>query len=301
MKRLVLILSCFGLFFNAFGQLDPLYSQYQFNQQMINPAYSGAYEVMSLGLNSRFQWAGLQGAPVTNTLTASTSFGRTVGAGAVLIDDRLGINRTTEFLASGSYFINTANQTKIGFGVQLGFVNYRFDLTDLDPEVLNDPELRIADENYTKPNLGFGIFMMNPKYYIGFSVPRIVESKIDDGVAESTRYSRHYYLSAGYLLASSSFVDMKITSLLRMVEGQTSVDLGAMLILSNTIWAGFSIRNLNTVSISGQFQINQQFRVGYTFELPTTDLIYSSAGTHEIMIAYDLAVFTGQAVGGRYF
>ena len=49
------------------AQFDPLYNQYLFNQQMINPAYVGIYNRFSVGLISRAQWVGIEGAPVTNT------------------------------------------------------------------------------------------------------------------------------------------------------------------------------------------------------------------------------------------
>ncbi len=285
----------------SYAQIDPIYSQYQFNQLMINPAYAGVYKQMSFSAITRLQWAGLDGAPITNTITANTSVGNSAGFGAVFLSDRIGINTTNEFIASGAYFINPGATTRLGFGLQAGFVNYKYDLDGLDDEVLADPELRVADQTFTKPNFGTGVFLMNSSYYIGLSIPRILEVKVDDGVEERQKYSRHYYLSAGYLWATKGPVDVKLSSLLRMAEGATSVDFAAMFILSNTIWAGASIRNLNTVSVSGQFQINQQFRVGYTFELPTNDLINASIGTHELMIAYDIAPLKGQAISGRYF
>ncbi|MCR9250831.1 MAG: type IX secretion system membrane protein PorP/SprF [bacterium] len=286
--------------FDSKAQLDPLYSQYQFNQLMINPAYAGAYKRISLGANTRVQWAGLEGAPVTNTITASSSIGNSVGVGAMLIDDRLGINRTTEFNVSGAYFINTG-LNRFGFGIQGGLVNYGFDLSKLDEDVLGDPELALTNSDYTKPNFGTGIFYLAPSYYVGFSIPRILEVSLEDGVEESTRYKRHYYFSGGYVLNTKNFVDIKLSSLLRVVNGGTSVDLGATFILSDMIWAGISFRNLNSAILTGQVQINEQFRVGYTFELPTNDLINSSVGTHELMIAYDLAPLSGQTISARYF
>ncbi len=291
---------CCSCFNESKAQLDPLYSQYQFNQLMINPAYAGLYKRISLGANTRVQWAGLEGAPVTNTITASTSVGNAAGFGLVLVDDRLGINRSTEINFSGAYFI-TSGLNRLGFGIQGGIANYGFDLSKLDEEVLGDPELAITSEEFTRPNFGTGICYMTPSYFIGFSIPRIIETQLQDGVEESTRHMRHYYFSGGYVLNTKNFVDIKLSSLLRLVDGGASLDVGATFILSDLIWAGISFRNLNSAILSGQLQINEQFRVGYTFELPTNDLINSSVGTHELMVAYDLMPLKGQAIGAKYF
>ncbi len=54
---------------NVFSQQLPQFTQYMFNTISINPAYAGSRETLSLVGLHRSQWAGLDGAPTTQTLS----------------------------------------------------------------------------------------------------------------------------------------------------------------------------------------------------------------------------------------
>ncbi|MBN2774431.1 MAG: type IX secretion system membrane protein PorP/SprF, partial [Prolixibacteraceae bacterium] len=55
--------------FTSNAQQDPMYTQYMFNTQTINPAYAGTWEALSFMVLGRQQWAGLDGAPQTYTFS----------------------------------------------------------------------------------------------------------------------------------------------------------------------------------------------------------------------------------------
>jgi len=59
----------------------PVYSQYLQNGLMINPAYAGTREVLSFFMSGRLQWAGIDGAPKSETLSLHS----------LLKDDRVGL------------------------------------------------------------------------------------------------------------------------------------------------------------------------------------------------------------------
>jgi len=48
-------------------------------------------------------------------------------------------------------------------------------------------------------------------------------------------------------------------------------------------------------------QITDQFRAGYAFDATTTNIGQYNAGTHELMIGYDLHFSKGRTVSPRYF
>jgi type IX secretion system PorP/SprF family membrane protein len=60
----------------AFSQQDPQYTQYMYNQAIINPAYAGSNESLSLVSLYRNQWTGFEGAPKTLTVSAHTPSGK---------------------------------------------------------------------------------------------------------------------------------------------------------------------------------------------------------------------------------
>ena len=53
----------------SFAQQDPQFSQYQFNQMVINPAYAGSRDALSAVVNVRQQWSGFDGAPRTQAFS----------------------------------------------------------------------------------------------------------------------------------------------------------------------------------------------------------------------------------------
>ncbi|MTI20249.1 type IX secretion system membrane protein PorP/SprF [Fulvivirga sp. RKSG066] len=302
MKRILTILSLLWSF-SVVAQQDPLYNQYQFNQLMINPAYAGIYERLSIGLISRVQWAGVDGAPVTNTLTGSTSLLRgKVGAGLTAIYDRFGVNENIEIQAAYAYILDVGVNTRLSMGLQTGLINYKYNYLDLNLEYLDDPDLLPTEENFTEPNFGAGLMLLGERFFIGASVPRILNVEVHDGSTTSTRYRKHYYLSGGVMIFPSTAVKLKFTGLLRYVDNNPlSLDLSSSLLLGEAIWAGVIVRNMSGVGLFGLFEVNDKIRLGYSFELPTTQLVRNNYGTHELSISIDFDVFSGQQLIRRYF
>jgi type IX secretion system PorP/SprF family membrane protein len=71
------------------AQQDPQYTQYMYNMNIMNPAYAGSKESLSITALYRTQWAGLDGAPETITLSAHAPVGERVGLGLSAIKERL--------------------------------------------------------------------------------------------------------------------------------------------------------------------------------------------------------------------
>lgn len=285
------------------AQQDPLYNLYSFNQFMINPAYAGIYNNFNANLITRKQWAGIEGSPLTNMLSLHSSVSDDFGAGLLLVNDRLGINNNMEGQLAFSYKLFSGEKT-LAFGVQGGFINYKYDYTKLNLAFVDDEGLDMNNENFTKANFGAGVWYMTDDYYVGFSVPRILDAKVDDGVTTSTRYEPHYYLSGGFVIRSSSVAGylIKPSFLIRYTSNnQFSADISASVLLANVVWAGLTLRNLNGLAINTQIQASRHFRFGYSFEFPTNQLAQNNFGTHELSLILELNLFKNQYDIERYF
>lgn len=284
------------------AQQDPLYNLYSFNQFMINPAYAGIYNNFNANLITRKQWAGIDGTPLTNMLSLTSSVGDQFGAGLLIVNDRLGINNNLEGQVAFSYKI-VSNKSTLAFGVQGGFINYRYDYNELNLAFVDDEGLDMNNDQFSKPNFGAGVFYMTDKYYVGLSVPRILNVEVEDGVTNSTRYKPHYYLSGGFVIKSNSVSGflLKPSFLVRYTESQTAADISLNALFANTIWAGVTLRNLDGIGINAQLQVNRSFRFGYSFELPTNELVQSNFGTHELSLLLELNLFDSQYDIERYF
>lgn len=294
MKRILLVFPIF-LSLTLTAQQDPLYSQYQFNQLMINPAYAGIYERFSAGVISRFQWAGIEGAPRTNTLLAQTSLqdGK-IGLGGVVLNDRFGVSNNYELQFAASYNIKFSQQAQLAMGLQGGFVQFGYDFTNVNVDFLDDPELLNGHDNFIRPNFGAGMMLMHSNYFIGISSPRILNVSVTDGSTKSERYKRHFYLTAG-VASEINRTPVKAVALVRSMAGETySVDLTASALLEDVMWAGVSVRDFKHFGLLGIFMIGETVKLGYSFELPTNNLIYGNYGTHEVSVSYTLRYGVGR-------
>src|SRR5678816_4479249 len=75
----------------AHAQQTPVFSQYYFNELVINPAYAGAHVQLSLTSMYRNQWVNFPGSPRTFSFTGHTSvYGGKMGLGLLVNTDKIG-------------------------------------------------------------------------------------------------------------------------------------------------------------------------------------------------------------------
>lgn len=289
---------------SARAQQDPLYSQYMFNMLAVNPAYAGSADIFTVMALSRHQWVGLEGAPSTQTLLAHTPLKReAMSVGLSILNDRIGPTRQTGAHADLAYRIRTGPESRLAFGLKGGVNLYQADLAGLatvDPDAAN-----ASVRGEVMPNFGFGLWWHSARHYAGLSTPKLLENEIDartgSGIVTAVE-RRHYFLTAGYVLDLNRSVKFKPSIMARMVQGAPlSVDVNANFLFHERIWLGALYRVGNGFGVLGQYQASDQFRVGYAFDLTTTRIGAYNAGTHEVMVNYDLRFFTGRASSPRYF
>lgn len=288
----------------ARAQQDPLYNLYFYNQQMINPAYAGLYKEVTMNLISRKQWVGIEGSPFTNFFSVASSVKRRAGVGLSLVDDRLGVSAIQEGQLAFSYKIIEKEGTVLSLGVQGGLINYHYDFSRLNLEYLDDTDLATDMTRLTRPNVGTGIFFRSERFFLGVSVPRMLNIDVADGLSTSTRYMRHYYLSGGMLITNpfQRLFHLKPSFLWRIApEGKQALDLNLHALLAETIWVGATIRNFNAIGLNTQFQLLQRLRAGYSFELPTSSLLSRNFGSHELSLIISFSPLADQHKVIRYF
>ena len=105
----------------------------------------------------------------------------------------------------------------------------------------------------------------------------------------------------GYINASR-MLKLRPSAMLKITENAPfALDVSLAFILYDKLWLGANYRILESAGIFIQYQISNQFKIGYAFEYSTTKLRGHNAGTHELMISYDL-LFRGKSITSpRYF
>lgn len=282
------IVFLWGLCFPLFGQQQTMYTQYMFNGLALNPAYAGSHGALSLTALTREQWSGLEGAPSTQTFAIHSPIkNKNISLGMVLLRDQIGVSKEHSVYGSYAYRIAMDKGT-LSMGLQVGFTSYREDLNDL--LLLQRPA---ADfQNYKSsflPNFGAGLFYTSERFYVGFSVPRMLQNSIDqDNPVSFAKEVRHYFLTGGYLFYLSKDLKLKPNFLLKVVEGAPiQLDLNANLLIKDLIWVGISHRFGADWNAILELQLSKRFRLGYAYDFAsTTDLSAVQSGSHEFMLNY---------------
>ena len=102
--RLSLFLFSVLISFYCQAQLYPVFSQYYFNELMINPAFAGAHVQFSATTTYRNQWINFPGAPKTFSLSAHSSFvNGKVGLGFMINEDKIGSYANKDLTISYAY------------------------------------------------------------------------------------------------------------------------------------------------------------------------------------------------------
>lgn len=291
MKKILLTVLVAISFFGVQGQVDPLYAQYMNNPLLINPAYSGFSSDLNASVSFRKQWAGFDGAPETLTATGHTSVNdNKMGIGIFISQDKIGVNRNTEATGSFSYRL-ALKKTSFSFGMQTGFINFRNDFSKLNPQDPSAPEFA-SNVNDTKFTLGAGALLTGERFFVGLSVPRMLKSRVRFGETETSVYEQHFYATGAYLFILSPQVKFKPTVLIKAVQGAPlSIDYNASFTFDDRYSVGAFTRNLQAYGVIGQLRLDEKYRIGYTFEVPTDNSVGSRFVTHEVMLGVNLSVF----------
>ena len=290
------------------AQQDPMYTQYMFNTQTINPAYAGTWESVGFMVLGRHQWTGFDGAPETYTFTMQAPLkNERVALGANIISDKIGFVKRLYLFADYSYLVPLSEKTNLRLGLKGGFTNYSHDLNDhtiIDPE---DPDF-MGNVNSWKPNFGVGAYLYGKKAYLGLSIPRIINSDFE---AEEEDFKiegqlRHYFLSAGMVFDLGENIKFKPTALTKAsFTSETGtplqLDLSGNFLIKEKFWLGAMWRSGDSYGVIAQFLFADKLRVGYAIDFPTTNLKNHAKQTHEIMVSYELRFKKEEVVSPRYF
>ena len=274
---------------NLRGQPHPVSSLYMFDQMLINPAYTGVPVQFNATFIHRDQWVNLPGAPKTSSFSLQSSFFDTrVGIGLMFTNDKIGIHDDYGVYATYAYHLPISRKTKLSMGLQAGFNHLSSDFTKLNIRDMNDPNLfgRVTKMN---PNFGAGLHYYGEKFYMGFSVPYLLENSLVDieSVLSEAKQSRIYYLNGGYTFSPSLNFKITPSMLVRFQEGAPlGFDINVMSSYKEIVGLGVSYRSSDAFIFLFQLQLFQNLHLGYAYDYTLSDLNQYSKGSHEIMLNY---------------
>ncbi len=285
MYKILISIFFTALFFTATGQQDQQFTQFMYNKSTYNPAYVGSQETACFSLINRNQWIGLDGAPQVQLLNFSMPIlNQKVGIGASISRQAIGI--TEKFSAETRYSYRIPiGRGVLGMGVQatVRFLRMNFSKAESVQSSAIDGAIPPDLQSKYVPNFGAGLYYSNQLYYLGISIPRMIENNIDLADTDETisKEVRHVYVMGGFLVRLGSKVQMQPQVLLKYVKGAPfDGDVNLNFIFAERFTSGVSYRLGGSkqsgigesVSLVLGLQLNESILFGLSYDMTLSEL-----------------------------
>jgi type IX secretion system PorP/SprF family membrane protein len=301
------------------------FSQYVFNGLAVNPAYAGYKDDWTLNLSDRTQWVGFPGAPETGVISIdgpASSDNENVGLGLIATFDHLGPESMSSTYANYAYRLrlDELDTKRLCFGIGFGVEQYSLNGTEFIPTNQGDASVPAGLESKITPDFRFGIYYYSPNIYFGASVFNLLAQALNniDGDTPLIKADRTVYLTGGSMIPLAEQLDLKPSIMIKEdFLGPTNIDLTSYIVFNKKIWLGvsystgitaFNKNNLQSdldsedaVTAIAEFYINDNFRVGYSYDFTVSKLANYQSGSHEISLSLSFPHKRPRIISPRYF
>jgi len=276
--------------------LMPLNSQYIFNGLLINPAYAGSHDVLSMAGTFRKQWVGFDGAPQDYSFGLHAPLEKsTMGIGFLFRNEQMLNQKTSEAGFDYAYRF-VVGKGKMAFGLRGQMDIFSENPFSGDLENSSDPVFTENSSHGTilMPNFGVGMFYFTDKFYCGASIPQLFNLPEEKSLpsflfGESNTSYYNYIVTGGLYLGSSKNFRFKPSVLLKYQQASgLQYDLNASAVfLNETLWLGGSYRSDGSLIAILEFQIRKQLKLGLSWDYPTGTIRQATVGSAELSVRYD--------------
>lgn len=310
-RKIILGIAIFSSGFTI-AQQDAQFTQYMFNTVSVNPAYTGSRGQLSFAGLYRSQWLGLPGAPETFTLNLHTPVRNSkVGYGISVVNDNIGdgLIQETSVDALFSYTIDVGLQRKLSFGLSASgdFLSLDFDgLRNFDQDGNNQAITEEGDFSEFNPNFGLGLYYHTDKFYMGLSVPNLINHEQFDNNGQNflSTDRTNYFFITGYVFDLNPDWKFKPALLTKVVNGAPlQVDLSSSFLFKEKFSFGAAYRWDAAVSALAGFQVSEQMMLGIAYDREITALGATrfNDGSFEVFLRVELLKKFQRTINPRFF
>ncbi len=301
---LILAVTCFTLK----AQQAPMYTHYMYNTLVVNPAYAGSRDALTVTALHRSQWVGFEGAPLTQTLTIHAPLrNEHIGLGLFVMNDKIGPVNFSSVTANFAYIMKVSRKAKLTLGLSAGANMIQANLNTISLDQQNDPAFLNNINNKVSPDFGFGAYYSRERFYAGLSTPNLIENNYtssNDGNTLAGKNQRHYFFIAGTMLKINNNLSFKPTTLIKVTAGAPiQADITASFIMMEKFLLGAMFRSGDATGALVGFDISQQFHIGYSYDWSygLSTATYNQ-GSHELLLRYDFMLNNKKQIHTpRYF
>ena len=273
----------------ANAQQDPNYTFYRYNMNIYNPAFVGSSEAAEFALGIRSQWAGIEGAPESQSAIFGMPVGKNVGLGASILNDRTFIEQQTWVAIDVSYNVQLDEEHTLYFGIKGSANSYDANTQGLITYGVGQDGALMDYESRFTPNVGAGVYLKHDRYFASLSAPKLLTPdrlQERDGNAFLGVDRMHAYLSGGYTFLLGKTLDLKTMGMFRYVDASPiSVEVTGILDFGERFEFGASYRHDESISGLFLFNISNGFNLGYAYETSIQNPIDGlDNNTHELFM-----------------
>ena len=305
----------------AGAQQRPQYTQYIFNNYLLNPALSGMENYTDVKIGHRQQWQGINGAPTTTFVSANMVLGDKYlwrnalslpengdppmgrnytqnytaspahhGIGIIAMNDKAGPLSFLDVTLTYAYHLQLQDALNLSLGTGVGIRRVSIDLNALSLEDPNDPALSNAGKAQLKPDLNVGMWLYGARFFAGASMQQVLKQNLSFSPDYNQgREVGHYFLTAGYKL----FVDDEISAtpsvMLKKVGNiPISYDANLKFVFRDRFWLGGSYRKGDSFAALAGINFSNVFNITYAYDYATSRLRSYTSGSHELVLGFQL-------------
>jgi len=265
-----------------------LYSQYMFNDYVLNPAVAGTKNYYQIRANSRFQWAGILDGPQTVSFSVfGPHVSKPMGFGGYIINDVTGPTSRTGAYGSYAYNVAVNNDIRLSMGLSFGILQNKIDgtrITLFDPD---DNALQQTVYSTIVPDASVGLYMYGENWYAGASAFQLFANslKVYDMKNGLNRLKVHFYLMGGYTFDLGDNFTIEPTVLVKKTAPvPLQMDFNTKITYLEKVWLGASFRTSDAVALLVGYIHNNKYYFGYSYDIGINEIRKYNNGSHEIML-----------------
>ncbi len=284
------ILFCLVGSIHLSGQQLPHFSQYMFNDFVLNPAIAGVYDYYQIRTNHRFQWVGITDPPLTNSIAFyGPHSNMDMGFGGSIYTDVTGPTSRTGLSGSYAYNIAINNDMRLSMGLSLSMLQYRVDGTQLTPKDPSDMFIQGVVSTTYVPDAAIGVYLYGDGFYAGVSTFQLLNNKLKifEEKTGLNRLKSHMYFTGGYRYEVDRDWILEPSALIKLTAPrQFSFEINTKVEWMEMVWLATGYRFHEAISIMAGYNYDDKFYFGYAYDIGITDLRKYNMGSHELMIGY---------------
>ena len=272
------------------GQQLPQYTQYMFNDFVINPAIAGVYDYYQIRTNHRFQWVGLVDPPLTNSIAFYGPHAKLpMGYGGYIYNDVTGPTSRTGATASYAYNVAVSGDMRLSMGISASLLQYRIDGTQLNPKDVSDPSILNMVSTSYMPDAGIGVYLYAEDFYVGLSAAQLLNNnvKIFENKNGFNKLKTHINLTGAYRYEIDRDWTLEPSAMIKgTAPKELSFDITVKTEWKKMVWGAVSYRFNEAIGILIGYSYEETLLFGYSYDIGISSIRKYNSGTHEIMIGY---------------